>query len=334
MIGKPSPHIEGSYRFSIAPMMDCTDRHFRVLMRQITRRSLLYTEMVVANALHHTVSRKKILDFDPVEHPLALQIGGDDPKLLAEATRLAESWGYDEVNLNIGCPSPRVQSGNFGACLMANPDQVARCIEAMREASTLPITIKHRIGIDNLDSKEFLKAFIDQVAKAGAKRFIVHARKAILEGLNPKQNRTIPPLEYEKVAYIKEELPNLIIELNGGLNTPQDCLEALTIFDGVMVGRAAYSHPLRWQAIDELIYGDNPRSICASSIINRLIPYAEKHLNQGGKIWDIGRHLLNLVEGVPGAKAWRKQLTLQAQKSNAEIKVLENAAQALKEAGL
>lgn len=334
MVAKSPPLFDQAYRFSVAPMLDCTDKHFRVLMRQISSKALLYTEMVVANALHHSKCKKRLLDFNPIENPIALQLGGDDPKLLSEASKLAEEWGYNEINLNVGCPSKRVKAGNFGACLMANPDQVARCIEAMANSSQLPVTIKHRIGIDNLDSDDLLRKFVDQVASAGAERFIVHARKAWLEGLNPKQNRTIPPLQYERVAKLKQERPELKIQLNGGLDTPKDCLKALKTFDGAMVGRAAYSHPLRWQKIDELVYGENPRLIKASEVIKGLIPHAQNHLNENGKMWDLCRHILHLVEGVPGARAWRSELGLKAQKRKADINILETAARQLEDVGL
>ena len=217
---------------------------------------------------------------------------------------------------------------------MANPIQVARCIEAMTNATHLPITVKHRIGIDHLDSDDLLKKFVDQLASAGAKRFVVHARKAWLEGLNPKQNRTIPPLQYERVASLKRQRPDLTIELNGGLNTPNDCLKALNTFDGAMVGRAAYSHPLRWQHIDEIIFGDTPKSIKSSEVIRSLIPHAQNHLLKDGRLWDFCRHILQLVEGVPGARLWRKELSLEAQKPNADLKVLEAAAQKLEDSGL
>jgi len=334
MVAKSSRLINQAYRFSVAPMLDCTDSHFRVLMRQISRRALLYTEMVVANALHHTDRKDRLLNFEPIENPIALQIGGDNPKLLAEAAKLAEEWGYDEINLNVGCPSQRVQAGSFGACLMASPDKVARCVEAMSTSTQLPVTVKHRIGIDNLDSDELLKNFVDQVASAGAKRFVVHARKAWLKGLNPKQNRTVPPLQYERVAKLKEQSPQLTIELNGGIETTTDCLNALKTFDGVMVGRAAYSHPLRWNKIDEIIYGEESRFINASGVIRALIPHAQNHLNKDGKLWDICKHILQLVEGVPGARSWRRDLGLNAQKSTAEINILETAAQQLEDVGL
>ena len=325
---------EPSWRFSIAPMLDCTDRHFRQLMRQISHHALLYSEMVVAQALHHCQRRERLLDFDQEEHPIALQVGGDQPELLAEATRMAADWGYDEINLNVGCPSPRVKAGNFGACLMAEPDHVARCVEAMVAASALPVTVKHRVGIDDLDSDALLTAFVDQVAAAGATRFSVHARKAWLDGLDPKQNRTIPPLEHERVIALKQRRPQLMIELNGGLDTPEQCLNALHHCDGAMVGRAAYAHPLRWAAMDALIYGDAPRTVKASEVITGLIPHAERHLSRGGRLWDLCRHLVQLVEGVPGARHWRRDLGQNAQRSGADLGVLEQSARQLTDAGL
>ena len=323
-----------AYRFSVAPMLDCTDRHFRVLMRQISRRALLYSEMVVAQALHHTNRRDKLLDFDAVEHPIALQVGGDDPALLADAARLASDWNYDEINLNVGCPSQKVQAGNFGACLMAEPDLVARCVEAMANASSLPVTVKHRIGIDDLDSDERLTAFVDQVASAGASRFSVHARKAWLEGLDPKQNRTIPPLQHDRVQALKQRRPHLTIELNGGLESPEDCLEALVHCDGAMVGRAAYAHPLRWASMDNLVFGESPRTVLASDVVTGLIPHASAHLHRGGRLWDLCRHLVQLVEGVRGARHWRRELGERAQRPGADLTVLEEAGRQLRDAGL
>ena len=323
-----------AYRFSVAPMLDCTDRHFRVLMRQISRHALLYSEMVVAQALHHTNRRDRLLDFDPVEHPIALQVGGDDPALLADAARLASDWNYDEINLNVGCPSQKVQAGNFGACLMAEPDLVARCVEAMAKASSLPVTVKHRIGIDDLDSDERLTAFVDQVASAGASRFSVHARKAWLEGLDPKQNRTIPPLQHDRVQALKQRRPHLTIELNGGLESPEDCLEALVHCDGAMVGRAAYAHPLRWASMDNLVFGESPRTVLASDVVTGLIPHASAHLRRGGRLWDLCRHLVQLVEGVRGARHWRRELGERAQRPGADLTVLEEAGRQLRDAGL
>jgi len=328
------PDREPAWRFSVAPMLDCTDRHFRMLMRQISTKCLLYSEMVVAQALHYSNRRERLLDFDPEERPIALQVGGDDPALLADAAVMAADWGYDEINLNVGCPSPRVQAGNFGACLMAEPQTVARCVEAMVAASSLPVTVKHRVGIDHLDSDDLLRHFVDQVAEAGALRFSVHARKAWLEGLDPKQNRTIPALQHDRVIALKASRPNLTIELNGGLNTPEDCLKALKFCDGAMVGRAAYSHPLRWSAIDHLIFRTTPNQILASDVVLGLIPHAERHLQRGGRLWDLCRHLVQVVEAVPGARHWRNQLSTNAQRAGAGVDVMEVAAQQLLDAGL
>ncbi|MFM7733690.1 MAG: tRNA dihydrouridine(20/20a) synthase DusA [Cyanobium sp.] len=327
------------YRFSVAPMLDCTDRHFRLQMRQICRHGLLYSEMVVARALHH-IHREhggarrgegqrrlgRLLDFDPAERPLALQLGGDEPELLAEAVRMAADWGYDEVNLNVGCPSEKVQKGRFGACLMADPPQVARCVEAMAAASALPVTVKHRIGIDDLDSFALLLAFVDTVAAAGGRRFAVHARKAWLDGLDPKQNRTIPPLRWDLVHQLKRERPGLRIELNGGLEDPVVCRQQLELVDGVMVGRAAYSHPLRWAEVDREIFGDPRPAARASTVVRGLVPHAARWCDSGGRLWAIARHLVHLVEGVPGARHWRAALSRNAGEAGAGSEVLEQAA--------
>ena len=333
-----------SYRFSVAPMMDYTDRHFRVLMRQISRRSLLYTEMVVARALHHARLEpgssqpdgrlERLLGFDPVEKPLALQVGGDDPALLAEAAQLAADWGYDEINLNVGCPSEKVQKGRFGACLMADPAQVARCVAAMAAASPLPVTVKHRIGIDERDSYAELLGFVDSLAAAGAQRFAVHARKAWLAGLDPKQNRTIPPLRPELVHQLKRDRASLTIELNGGLTSLESCLEQLQLVDGAMVGRAAYGHPLQWAGVDRQVFADHSQpEATASSVVRGLIPHAERWRQRGKRLWPIARHLVHLVEGVEGARRWRQGLTRAAGCRDADPSVLEAAALALEERG-
>ncbi|MFM8259519.1 MAG: tRNA dihydrouridine(20/20a) synthase DusA [Vulcanococcus sp.] len=340
---EPAP-AAGAHRFSVAPMLDYTDRHFRVLMRQISRRSLLYSEMVVAQALHHcqnaaasgdgrAVARlERLLGFDPCEHPLALQLGGDDPELLAEAARIGAARGYDEINLNVGCPSEKVQKGRFGACLMAEPDQVARCVEAMARATELPVTVKHRIGIDARDSYGELLAFVDTVAAAGAQRFSVHARKAWLEGLDPKQNRTIPPLRHDLVHQLKGDRPALTIELNGGLLDLESCQQQLQWVDGVMVGRAAYDHPLRWAPVDALLFNDpSPTPVKASSVVRGLIPYAERWCSSGGRLWAIARHLVQVVEGVSGARHWRRDLGRAAGESTTGPEVLERAALQLEE---
>ena len=322
-----------NYRLSIAPMMDCTDRHFRILMRQITKKSLLYTEMIVAQALHYSKNRDKLLDFDEIEHPISIQLGGDNPNLLAEAAQMAEDWGYDEINLNIGCPSPKVKSGNFGACLMGKPKIVASCIEKMKKSCNIPITVKHRLGIDNLDSDDYLMQFVDNCSIAGADRFIIHARKAWLNGLNPKENRTIPPLQYERVQKLKSERPELIIELNGGLNTINECIKNLKIFDGAMVGRAAYSHPYIWTKIDSMIFEQKEENLSRSKIIKKVIPFAQKHLDDDGRLWNIAKHILNLIENIPNAKLLRQQLSENCQKSKADVSILKKIAQQLEDAG-
>ena len=309
-----------AYRFSVAPMLDYTDRHFRVLMRQISRCSLLYTEMVVAQAIHYARNDRdrakgqarleRLIGFDPIEKPLALQLGGDDPVLLAEAAALAAERDYDEINLNVGCPSEKVQQGRFGACLMADPQRVAACVAAMVASSGLPVTVKHRIGIDDLDSYEALLHFVDTVAAGGASRFAVHARKAWLDGLDPKQNRTIPPLRYGLVHQLKRDRPALTIELNGGLESPADCQTQLNHVDGVMVGRAVYDHPMRWAAVDSSIHGQpETEPIRPSAVVRGLLPHAERWLQGGGRLWAIARHLVHVVEAVPGARHWRATLT-------------------------
>ena len=323
-----------NYKLSIAPMMDCTDSHFRVLMRQITQKSLLYTEMIVAQALHYSKNRNKLLDFDEIEHPISIQLGGDNPNLLAEAAQMAEDWGYDEINLNVGCPSPKVKLGNFGACLMRKPKIVANCIERMKKSCNIPITVKHRLGIDNLDSDKYLINFVDNCSIAGADRFIVHARKAWLNGLNPKENRTIPPLQYDRVQKLKDIRPQLIIELNGGINTINECIKALEKFDGAMVGRAAYAHPYIWKKIDSMIYGEKEEYLSRSKIINNTIPFAQKHLENNGRLWNIAKHIINLIENIPNAKILRNELSKNCQKKKADISILKKIAQQLEDAGL
>ena len=314
--------IKKIHKLSIAPMMDCTDKHFRMIMRKISSEALLYTEMIVAQSLVHTNTKERFLDFNNEEHPISIQFGGDDPKILKEAARIAQDWGYDEINFNVGCPSPRVCSGNFGASLMKDPEKVAKCIESLKNNCSLPITIKHRIGVDEDDSFRSLNNFVRHIANAGADRFTVHARKAILKGLNPKQNRTIPPLKYNVVKKLKKLNPELLIEINGGFTNIDESLQALSYFDGVMIGRSAYKHPLRWSEIDQKIYGINTKSKSASNVIFSLIPYIEKHLANGGKSWDICKHLINLVEDFPNAKNWRNQISLKSIKKELNIEYL------------
>jgi tRNA-dihydrouridine synthase A len=303
-------------------------------MRQISRRSLLYTEMVVAQALRHG-RRDTLLDFDAIEHPIALQLGGDDPQLLSESARLAAEWGYDEINLNVGCPSERVRKGRFGACLMAEPLQVARCVEAMAAATPLPVTVKHRIGIDERDSYGELLDFVSTVAAAGAARFSVHARKAWLNGLDPRQNRVVPPLRYEFVHRLKHDRPDLTIELNGGLQDVGDCRRQLSQVDGVMVGRAVYEHPLRWGTVDRDLFEDpGAEPPKASAVLRGLLPYTARWCDQGGRLWPIARHLVHLVEAVPGARQWRRRLGEAAGPRTAGAEVLERAAEELEASGL
>ena len=325
--------IKNIHKLSIAPMMDCTDKHFRMIMRKISSEALLYTEMIVAQSLFHTDKKEKFLDFNNEEHPISIQFGGDNPVILKEVARMAQDWGYDEINFNVGCPSPKVCSGNFGASLMKEPEKVAKCIESLKNSCSLPVTIKHRIGVDDDYSFINLNNFVRDVANAGADRFTVHARQAILKGLNPKQNRTIPPLKYDVVKKLKELNPKLLIEINGGFTNIDESLEALREFDGVMIGRSVYKHPLRWSEIDQKIYGLNTKPKSASNIIFSLIPYIEKHISNGGKSWDICKHLINLVEGIPKAKVWRNQISAKSIKNELDIEYLLNLTSRLEEMG-
>ena len=333
MSSNHSDSIRNIHKLSIAPMMDCTDKHFRMIMRKISSEALLYTEMIVAQSLAHTKKKEGFLDFNDEEHPISIQFGGDNPEILKETAQMAQDWGYDEINFNVGCPSPRVCSGNFGASLMKEPEKVAKCIESLKNNCNLPVTIKHRIGVDEDDSFVNLNNFVRCVANAGADRFTVHARKAILKGLNPKQNRTIPPLKYDVVKKLKKFNRELLIEINGGFTNIDESLKALNDFDGVMVGRSIYKHPLRWSQIDQKIYGINTKSKSASEIIFSLIPYIEKHLSNGGKSWDICKHLINLVEGIPKAKIWRNQISNKSIKKELNIEFLFEITKRLEEMG-
>jgi len=302
-------------------------------MRKISSKALLYTEMIVAQSLIYTNKKEKFLDFNKEEHPISIQFGGDNPEILKEAAQMAQDWGYDEINFNVGCPSSKVCSGNFGASLMKNPKKVAKCIESLKNSCSLPVTIKHRIGVDDEDSFTNLNNFVRIIANAGADRFTVHARKAILKGLNPKQNRTIPPLKYEVVKKLKELNPELLIEINGGLTNIDDSLKALNNFDGVMIGRSVYKYPLRWSEIDRKVYGISTKPKSASAIIFSLIPYIEKHLTNGGKSWDICKHLINLIESIPKAKVWRNEISNKSIKKELDIDYLLKLTSKLEEMG-
>ena len=309
---------------SVAPMMDLTDRHFRYLLRCVSRRTLLYTEMVAARAVLHG-DRSRLLAFHPDEHPIALQLGGDDPTELAEAARIGTAFGYDEIDLNVGCPSQRVASGNFGACLMATPTTVARAVEAMRAATPLPVTVKHRIGIDDADAFEDLLAFVDTVAAAGADAFAVHARKAWLSGLSPKENRTIPPLRYGDVHRLKRERPELTVEINGGVRDLGAARRQLELVDGVMIGRAAYEAPMILADADALLWGEPARARSAHEVARAMLPYIELRRAEGVPLHAITRHMLGLFRGVPGARAYRRHVSERAHDPGAGPEVVEGA---------
>lgn len=305
-------------------MMDRTDRHYRYLMRQITRRTLLYTEMVTSAAILHG-DVDKLLGFDRVEHPLSLQLGGDNPQDLARCTQIAAEFGYDEVNLNVGCPSSRVQDGNFGACLMLQPEKVADCIAAMRGASQLPVTVKHRIGVDDRDTYEDLVNFISIVSVAGCQRFTIHARKAWLQGLSPRENREIPPLRYEDVYRLKRDFPHLWIEINGGIQTLTQTQEQLQFVDAVMIGRAAYDHPYLFATVDRDIYGDLTTPPTREEVVVAMLPYIDRWVSQGLKLSHITRHLLQLFTGQPGTRKWKRILTERSVLPGAGVEVIEQA---------
>ena len=302
---------DSSYRLCVAPMMDWTDRHCRYFLRLVSPRVRLYTEMITTGALAFgNVPRH--LDFDPAEHPIALQLGGSDPQALAHCARLAEAWGYDEVNLNVGCPSERVQTGSFGACLMAEPALVAECVRAMRDAVALPVTVKHRTGVDAIEEYAFLRDFVGTVAQAGAEVFVVHARNAILKGLSPKENREVPPLKYHYVHRLKRDFPELTIVINGGIATHADIAEQLEHVDGVMLGRAAYHHPWLLAEAAGYVFGEAggaPGERSRREVVEALVPYAQAQLEQGVALRAIARHVLGLYHGAPGARAWRRMLS-------------------------
>ncbi|MBA4706851.1 tRNA dihydrouridine(20/20a) synthase DusA [Aquitalea aquatica] len=305
-VGKPSSLP--SRRLSVAPMLDWTDRHYRYFARQISRHTWLYTEMVTTGALlYGDVERH--LRFDEVEHPVALQLGGSEPAELAQCARLAQQWGYDEVNLNVGCPSERVQKGAFGACLMAEPQLVADCVKAMRDVVDIDVTVKHRIGIDQIEHYDYLAGFVDQVAAAGCSTFIVHARNAILKGLSPKENREIPPLKYDYVYRLKRERPELEILLNGGVKTNAEIAEHLRHVDGVMVGREAYHNPWLMAEWDAAFYGDDSTAVSRQQVVDAMLPYIRARLAEGHKLRNIARHILGLFQGMPGARQWRRMLS-------------------------
>lgn len=311
--------------------MDCTDRFERVLLRLISRRAWLYTEMVTTGALIHG-DRDRFLRFDPLEHPVALQLGGSDPAELAACAAMAAERGYDEVNLNVGCPSDRVQSGRFGACLMAEPALVADCVAAMRAAAPVPVTVKCRIGIDGQDPETALPRFVETVAAAGCRTFIVHARKAWLSGLSPKQNRDVPPLDYPLVHALKAAHPELEIVINGGFDDIPAAAAQLAHVDGVMVGREAYRNPYCLSAVDRLFYGDDRPPRSRGEVLADFLPHLAGWMREGVPLKHVSRHLVGLYQGLPGARAWRRAIAEQAHLPGAGIEVLEEAALRVREA--
>ncbi len=311
-------------------MMDWTDRHCRFFLRLISRRALLYTEMVPTGAIVHG-DRARFLGFHPAERPLALQLGGAEPGALAHCAEAAAAAGYDEVNLNVGCPSDRVQNARFGACLMAEPALVGGCVAAMAAASGLPVTVKTRIGIDERDSYAELKAFVETVAAAGCRSFTVHARKAWLQGLSPKQNRELPPLDYDRVYRLKEDLPALEIVINGGVQSLDEAAEHLERVDGVMIGRAAYQNPYVLAEADHRLFGEDRPPPGREAIVRALLPYAAEQCAKGVPVKSIARHILGLFNGLPGARAWRRHLSEAAHRPGAGPQVIEAALEKLLE---
>ncbi|GAB4199430.1 MAG: tRNA dihydrouridine(20/20a) synthase DusA [Wenzhouxiangellaceae bacterium] len=296
-----------SYQLCVAPMMDWTDRHCRYFHRLLSPHARLYTEMVTTGAVIHG-DRPHLLDFNPEEQPVALQLGGSDPQALAQSARIAEEWGYAEVNLNVGCPSDRVQSGRFGACLMREPDLVADCVAAMRAAVKIPVTVKHRIGVDDQDDEADLQYFVSRVAEAGCEVFMVHARKAWLQGLSPRENRDVPPLNYERVYRLKQSQPQLTIVINGGIVNVAQIEQHLGHVDGVMVGRAAYQNPWLLNLCEAALWGDE-RGLERRAVMAAMVEYTERHVAAGGHARHVGRHLLGLYQHLHGARGWRRRMS-------------------------
>jgi len=319
-----------SRRFSVAPMMDWTTSHFRYLARQLSRHALLYTEMVTTGALIHG-DTARFLRHDPAEYPLALQLGGSDAGELAQCAKLAEQYGFDEVNLNVGCPSDRVQNNMIGACLMGHPDKVAEGVRAMIEATDLPVTVKHRIGIDGRESWDDLCEFIEKVAAAGCKTFIVHARIAILEGLSPKENREVPPLKYDWVYALKQKYPHLEIIINGGIKTFDECREHMQHTDGVMLGREAYNNPWLLASVDSEFFGAPEANFTRHDALRAMYPFIESELARGVYLTHMSRHLLGLFHGVPGGRQFRRHISENAHKPGAGLEVIQAALEKVRE---
>ena len=316
-------------QFSVAPMMDWTDRHCRYFMRLLSPSVRLFTEMVTAQAIRHG-DCERLLTFHDSEHPVALQVGGNDPEMMAEAAVAGARQGYDEININVGCPSDRVQSGRFGACLMASPDVVARCIQVMKTAVDVPVTVKTRIGIDEHVDYDFLRAFVEATSAAGCTTYVVHARIAILSGLSPKENRTVPPLHYERVYRLKQDFPELTVILNGGVTSVAECRQHLDVVDGIMIGRQAYHRP--WFLTElESAFGNSRPPGSRREVVDSMLPYIRQALASGSPLKDITRHMLGLFSGQPGARAWRRYLSENAHRHSAGVDVVEQALEKLPE---
>lgn len=311
-------------RFAVAPMMDWTDRHCRVFHRILSRRATLYTEMVTSAAIKHG-DRNRLLGFDKIEHPVIVQLGGSDPRELAEAARIAADYGYDEINLNVGCPSDRVQDGRFGACLMQEPQTVADCVAAMKAVVKIPVSVKCRIGVDDQDPESALDALADAVIKAGCDSLTVHARKAWLKGLSPKENREIPPLDYDRVYRLKARLGAYPVAINGGIKTIDEMKTHLVHVDGVMIGREAYHNPEMLLSVDADLYGETPRVDNAFEALELYYPYIEARLAEGVPLHAMTRHMLGLFQGKPGARLFRRHLATEGVKRGAGIDVLKTA---------
>lgn len=316
--------LKQAHRLSVAPMLDWTNRDFRYFLRLISKHCLLYTEMVTTGALIHG-DCQRFLGHDISEYLLALQLGGSNPKDLAQCARLGQEAGYSEINLNVGCPSDRVQSGSFGACLMAEPELVAECIAAMQAEVDIPVTVKTRLGIDEHDSYEFLTNFINKVSAAGCDVFILHARKAWLQGLSPKENRDVPPLDYQRVYQIKQDFPELHIDINGGIQTLTDAQQHLKQVDGVMMGRAIYHDPYLLAEADQTLFADNHLIPTRHQVLEQMLPYIEQRMAEGRPLKSITRHLLGLFQGQTGAKAWRRHLSENAHLKGAGLEVVQDA---------
>ncbi len=310
--------------FCVAPMLDCTDRHERYLARLISKHAVLYTEMITTGALIFG-DRPKFLNFDEVEHPVALQLGGSDPDAMTQCAELVQEWGYDEVNINVGCPSDRVQSGSFGACLMQSPELVAQNVKQMQAAVDIPVTVKCRIGVDEQEPREALWRLVELSAEAGCGTFLVHARKAWLKGLSPKENRDLPPLDYELVYQLKQDFPELEIVLNGGINTLEDCQSHLQHLDGVMMGREAYSNPFIMSQVDAKLYGDKATPRTRDQVLADFIRYVDKNIKEGVRLNHMSRHVVGLFHGEPRSRLFRRHISQNAHKPGSGSEILAQA---------